>query len=118
VVPVVLLAAGCADEVEQRWEGRSPLPSCGTVELDQGETLRRDAPGELSCFREAFASAEGAELQVTYPTVEGDPITAYYRVTPQGTTEVYEDGTRDEFGDGSWWYGSCEAPENALDSAC
>jgi hypothetical protein len=118
VVPVVLLAAGCADEVEQRWEGRSPLPSCGTVELDQGETLRRDAPGELSCFREGFASAEGAELQVTYPTVEGDPITAYYRVTPQGTTEVYEDGTRDEFGDGSWWYGSCEAPENALDSAC
>ena len=118
VLPTVLLAAGCGDEVHARWEERAPLPSCGAVDFDQGETLRRDAPDELACLREALTSGKGAELQVTSPTVEGDPVTVYYRVTPEGTTEIYEDTTEDAYGSDEWSYASCGRPASVLDVNC
>lgn len=44
------------------------------------------------------------------PTLEGDPITEYYRVTPTGATEIYVDATEDEFGDQKWSFGQCAQP--------
>jgi hypothetical protein len=116
VVVFVYLQPG--DPVHQQWEERRTLPSCGSVDLHQGEELRRDAPEELACLRAALTSGEGAELRVTYPTVEGDPITSYYRVTPARTTEVYEDATEDAYGDGRWHFAECHQPTGVLDVAC
>ena len=59
----------------------------------------------------------GGELKVEYPTVEGDPITAYYRVTPDGGTETYEDSTEDPFGSQEWSFVSCPTPAGAQDVA-
>ena len=55
---------------------------------------------------------------VTYPTTEGDPITDYYRVLPDGSTELWSDGTADAFGDGTWDHATCADPQDVLDIAC
>jgi hypothetical protein len=50
------------------------------------------------------ATTKGAELVVSAPTVEGDPIVTYYRVLPGGGVEIFVDSTLDEFGgDGAGW---------------
>lgn len=101
-----------------QWKDREVLPSCGEVSLDQGERLRVDAPDDVDCLKEAMVSGEGAELVVTYPTVEGDPITDYYRVLPGGTTEIYTDATVDAATSAGWTYGECAEPASALDPVC
>ncbi|MEV4688064.1 hypothetical protein [Microbacterium sp. LWH3-1.2] len=82
---------------------RDELPSCGAVELDQGEQI---PSGDLACLEEATTA--GAELAVTRPTVEGDPIAEYYRVLPGGGGgwEIYTDMTQDRYGEG-WWLNEC-----------
>ncbi|WP_024286487.1 hypothetical protein [Cellulomonas sp. KRMCY2] len=60
-----------ADLLSQRDE----LPSCGVLELDQGEVVPEAA---WDCLDEG--SEAGAELVVSMPTTEGDPIVTYYRV--------------------------------------
>ncbi|MBT2370302.1 hypothetical protein J7E88_34780 [Streptomyces sp. ISL-10] len=90
-----LLAAGCGvlndsvDPAKERWESRTEFSSCGKVSLDQGEELQKQPVHEIVCLRRALKSGESTELKVTYPTVEGDPIREYYRLTPQGRLEVY-----------------------------
>lgn len=106
------------DPVRAQWQRRTSLPSCGSVVLEQGESLRRDASAELACLREAIESGSGAELKVRQPTVEGDPIWTYYRVMPSGTTEAYEDGTEDQFGTGEWSFSECVDPSSVLDINC
>ncbi|MFF2485550.1 hypothetical protein ACFVSU_04070 [Microbacterium sp. NPDC058062] len=80
---------------------REELPSCGAVELDQGEEI---PTGDIACLEEATLA--GAELAVTRPTTEGDPFTAYYRVLPGGGWEIYTDMTKDRYGEG-WWLDEC-----------
>ena len=118
IAALALLPAGCADPVEQQWQDRASLPTCGAVDLHQGEALKQDARDEVACLKDALDSGEGGELRVEYPTVEGDPITAYYRVTPDGGTEIYEDSTADPNGSQEWSFGSCPTPAGALDVAC
>ena len=48
---------------------------------------------------------------------EGDAILTY-RVTADGSTEVYTDSTQDAFSDGKWGFASCDQPEMALDVNC
>lgn len=85
----------------QAFLGREELPACGTVELDQGEEI---PTGDIACLEEA--SVAGAELAVTRPSTEGDPITQYYRVLPGGGWEIYTDMTQDRYGEG-WWLDEC-----------
>lgn len=80
---------------------RAVLPSCGSVELGQGETIPQDL---LDCF--AKAGADGAELVVTAPTTEGDPIVTYYRALPGGGVERFDDMTADAYG-GGWAHSTC-----------
>jgi hypothetical protein len=103
------MAAGCAAgpvqpgsvPTPQQFVDRETLPSCGEVTLTQGEEI----PAEnLSCLDEAGDA--GAELAVTRPTTEGDPVTEYYRVLPGGGWEAYLDGSMDRYG-GQWWYTDC-----------
>ena len=88
---------------------RPVLPSCGSVELDQGEPIPQEA---IDCL--AGAGAGGAELIVTSPTVEGDPIVSYYRALPGGGIEVFSDMTQDAFG-GGWGYELCEDATTVAD---
>ncbi|MEU1973368.1 hypothetical protein ABZ477_17070 [Microbacterium sp. NPDC019599] len=108
VAAIVAMAGstGCtpaaqATDGPAEFQSRAQLPSCGTVELDQGDSIPSDA---LDCV--ADAGDDGAELVVVAPTVEGDPITTYYRILPQGGWEVFTDMSEDSFG-GGWSHALC-----------
>ena len=95
-------AAGDVDgSAPAAFADRDALPACTPVTLGQGEEIPADA---LACLEEA--GAEGAELALTRPTTEGDPVTEYFRVLPAGGWEIYTDMTRDAFG-GGWWLAVC-----------
>lgn len=106
------------DPVRGQFEDRVTLPSCGSVLLHQGETLRRDAASSVACLRRGHESGNGAELMVEWPTTEGDPVWTYYRVTSDGSTEAYEDSTQDAFGSREWSFTECGSPSSVLEINC
>ncbi|WP_162625093.1 hypothetical protein [Streptomyces cadmiisoli] len=121
VAAMSLLAGGCGmldDSVEDRWESRTGFSSCGEVSLAQGEEIQKEAVREIACLRQALKSSESAELKVTYPTVEGDAIREYYRMTPQGRLEVYTDSTEDRYSDQKWSFAECYTPEWFAEISC
>ncbi|MFF3352409.1 hypothetical protein ACFYWN_07110 [Streptomyces sp. NPDC002917] len=121
VAATSLLAASCGtldDPVKDRWESRTEFSSCGKVSLAQGEEIQKQAVPEIVCLRRALKSGESAELKVTYPTVEGDPIREYYRLTPQGRLEVYTDSTDDRYTDRKWSFAECYTPEWLAEISC
>lgn len=108
-----MFATGCGlfgDPVQEQWESREKYPSCGDVELGQGEQIENQATQEIECVRQALDAGEGAELKVSFPTVEGDPIREYYRLTPQGALELYVDSTDDPSSDQKWSSADCYTP--------
>lgn len=116
---VGLMVAGCAaGPVEpgsvptpQQFLDRAELPSCGEITLAQGDEI----PSEnLGCLDSA--GPEGAELSVTRPTTEGDPVTEYYRVLPGGGWEAYLDGSMDRYGS-QWWFTDCPDARDLEDLA-
>lgn len=112
---------GCSlfgDAVQQQWEDRPSLASCGRVDLGVGEQLEDTSRTQVDCLTTALASGAGGELVVTFVTTEGDPITEYLRVTRARTTEVYIDASKDRFSDGKWSYAACPNPTSALDTSC
>lgn len=97
---VVLTSYG---SVESRFDRREPLTSCGSVTLGQLEEVPAEAWACLDAGR-----ATGAELVVTTPTTEGDPMRAYYRVGPGvDGLEIYRDTTADTYGSGGWSFTRC-----------
>ncbi|MFJ5834835.1 hypothetical protein [Streptomyces sp. NPDC093089] len=116
-----LLVAGCGmlnDPVKERWKSRTEFSSCGEVRLEQGEEMQKQAAREIFCLQQALKKGESAELKATYPTVEGDPIREYYRLTPQGRLEVYTDSTDDHYSDQRWSFAECYAPEWLAEISC
>lgn len=117
VCAAVALTAGCAAEATgpqptpQQFLDRETLTSCGELTLAQGEEIPEDA---FTCLHDA--RVEGAELSVTRPTTEGEPITEYYRVLPGGGWEAYIDATQDSSG-GGWWYTDCPDAQGIEDLA-
>ncbi|WP_443295584.1 hypothetical protein [Streptomyces sp. GDS52] len=121
VATMSLLGAGCGmlgDPVKDHWESRTEFSSCGEVSLAQGEEIQKQAVREIVCLRRALKSGESAELKVTHPTVEGDPIREYYRLTPQGGLEVYTDSTDDRYSDRKWSFAECHTPEWLAEISC
>ncbi|MGW3246659.1 hypothetical protein [Streptomyces sp. NPDC001070] len=121
VAATFLLVAGCGilgDPVKERWASRTEFSSCGEVSLHQGEEIEKKAVREIACLRRALTSGESAELKVTHPTVEGDPIREYYRLTPQGRLEVYTDSTDDRYSDRKWSFTECYTPEWLAEISC
>jgi hypothetical protein len=116
----LVLLSGCSgsDPVQERWASRDPLPSCGSLQLQQGADLEVSGTKELGCLRRALGAGRGAELTVRYPTTEGDPITDYYRVVADGTTEVYTDSTQDANSDERWSFADCDQPGSVLEVNC
>ena len=111
------LTAGCAPGAEGRVEtpqqflDREKLESCGELTLAPGEEIPDDA---FTCLEQG--GEDGAELAVTRPTTEGDPVTEYYRVLPGGGWEAYIDASEDSSG-GGWWYTDCPEAETIEDLA-
>ncbi|WP_315095659.1 hypothetical protein [uncultured Cellulomonas sp.] len=110
----VLGLAGCSapatQEAPATFTQRAALPSCGAVELGQGESVDASA---WDCL-DAAALHDGAELVVTGPTTEGDPITTYYRVGPDiDGLELFRDATADRFGAEGWSHQLCPGTATA-----
>lgn len=83
---------------------RAPLASCGEFELEMGEPTPVAA---MKCLEDAIG-AGGAELIVTALTVEGDPVTTWFRALPTGGMETWSDVRQDKFaGEDSWRYSLC-----------
>ncbi|MGY1829971.1 hypothetical protein ACI8AA_06010 [Geodermatophilus sp. SYSU D01180] len=110
---VALACAGCTSSAGTPGAvaGRAALPPCPVQDLGQGERVAADA---LAC--PAAGAADGAELVVTRPTTEGDPVTRWYRARPGVPgLEVIVDGSRDRFGTGDWLRLDCPAATSPED---
>lgn len=111
LVSVLLLPlAGCGDPEAEQVEERTTLPSCGHLEVGQGVDWREADPDAWDCLDTALRGDGEAELRLTYPTVEGDPIDVWYRVA-DGRLQIDQDSTRDRFGSGEWSHQECAAPD-------
>ncbi|MGY1730926.1 hypothetical protein ACI798_05345 [Geodermatophilus sp. SYSU D01045] len=115
VLLTALACAACAPSAgaPAAFTDRDALPACPAQDLGQGERVAADA---LACL-----AAGEAELEVTRPTTEGDPVTSWYRARPGlPGLEVFVDGSRDRFGTGDWLRLDCPAatsPEDLGDCA-
>lgn len=99
-------------ETPQAFLEREPLASCGDFTLGQGEQYPADA---MKCLEDAMGNG-GAELVLTMPTLEGDPVVTWYRALPTGGMETWSDVRQDKFaGEGvSWQFHSCPQAESPL----
>ena len=105
VAGVLVLSACTSGGPPARFLEREPLTSCGAVTLAQGEEV---AAADWDCLE---TTPGGAELVVTGPTIEGEPITTWHRKLANGDSERYTDMTQDSFG-GGWWYDFCPAADD------
>ena len=70
-----------AEQAPAAFRQRSALPQCTAITVSQGQPV----PTALKdCLLSSDAQREGAEVVVTSPTTEGDPIKTYYRALPGG----------------------------------
>ncbi|MFD6197456.1 hypothetical protein ACFWE3_12200 [Mycobacteriaceae bacterium NPDC060252] len=85
---------------------RAALPNCGTH-----KHFREELPAaQRDCMNNGRSSGLGGELTVVQPTIEGDPITTYYRVfSPDQRVEVFVDSSTDRFGNSGWSHFFCWA---------
>lgn len=109
---------GSGDPIFQQFAGRAHLHNCGALALAQGDRLSVAGRKQVACLTAALESGGGAELKVQAPTTEGDPITTYYRVTPDRTTEAFIDSTADAFGPRTWMHTACNHPRTVLQVSC
>jgi hypothetical protein len=93
---------------------RESLPSCGSFVL-RNEPDRPLATPEVgtSCLRQAAISGGGAELAVSTPTLEGQPVVTYTRALVGGGFEVFHDSTRDDYGAGVWVLTRCASTSDS-----
>lgn len=92
------------------FRNRVQLPMCQDVVLGQGE---EPGPEGLECLKRGYVN-DGAELAVARPTVEGDMIVSYFRVTAHAPSlQIFQDLTRDKFGNGKWDESVCSLPNGA-----
>lgn len=88
---------------------RAPLHSCGEFTLGLEEQLPATA---TACLENAIG-AGGAELVLTSPTDEGDPVVTWLRALPAGGMEIWADFRRDKFaGEAAWQYSLCPNAES------
>jgi len=88
---------------------RVKLPSCGELQLEVPFGMSRLPSKAVTCMEQANSAPRGGELVVTYPTLEGDPISMYFRLEPgDDALQVWEDTSEDKFGgDTDWTRYSC-----------
>ncbi len=102
LVSLALLLAGCGQSAGAT-PGMSAVPevsssvdvNCGTFTLGQGEMLPESV---VRCFIDAVRAGRSADLKVTRPTIEGDPIPASFHADANGQIVVIVDSRQDSFG--------------------
>jgi hypothetical protein len=99
-------APGCSytPSVLEAWPEK---PSCGRYE-NRNEPVSADQIRKNRCLLDAVAAGRPAQLIRTYATIEGDPITEYYRVLGPGRVELFIDSTPGQFGAQKWIHMVCE----------
>ncbi len=100
----LVTACGYTPSALESWP---KTPSCGRYE-NLNEPVPADQRRKNRCLLDALSEGRRAELFVTYATVEGDPITTYYRVLGPRRLEVFIDSTRDSFGSREWTHMLCD----------
>lgn len=97
------------DSAPRAFLERAPLHSCGEFTIGLGEQVPATA---TECLENAIG-VDGAELVVTAPTDEGDPVVSWFRALPAGGMEIWADFRRDKFaGEASWQYSLCPKAES------
>lgn len=87
---------------------RTSLPSCGSYTF--GFRDHAVPAAQRDCMNSARTRGTGAELKIVESTIEGDPITTYYRVfSPDQKVEVFVDYSTDRFGNFGWSHFFCWA---------
>lgn len=81
-------------------------PSRGRYE-NRNEPVSAEQERANRCLLEAFATGRPAELVVTFHSVEGDPVTTYYRILGPHRVEVFVDNTADRYSDQKWVHMLC-----------
>jgi hypothetical protein len=114
VVVVLGLSLG-ASACSQGWtpsalESWPEQPSCGSYE-NRNEPVSVEQRRKNQCLLDALAEGRRAKLVVTYATVEGDPITEYYRILGPDRAEVFIDATADSYGTKRWTHHVCDSVE-------
>ncbi|GLB67116.1 hypothetical protein AHIS1636_15550 [Arthrobacter mangrovi] len=106
--PTVIDESRADSSAPDAFRNRTALPPCPDVVLDQGKKLGAEA---LECLERGYTE-NGAELAVARPTVEGDMVVRYARVTTHAPAlQLFHDSTRDKFGSGEWTEASCPLPQ-------
>jgi hypothetical protein len=95
VLATLWLAACTSPPVTSQAPSRAPAPSnlprtspiedCGTFVLQQGDEFPSAA---AACFVAAVQAERAARLQVTRPSVEGDPIPVTYTAAAGGSSKA------------------------------
>lgn len=116
VTTLLACQAFSAVSVPDAVANRSQLPSCGEERRSQTEAPNIEM---RQCLLSAYNDGRAAELVSTRPTVEGDPITTYYRVWPNATTavEVFQDASRDRYAADAWTRTTCAHIAEVADDA-
>jgi hypothetical protein len=107
VAVVLILPLGCAGG-PTAFDSRAELPACGRVDLSPRTREAAPEPEPLRCFLRARGSGWRAELVTVHYTVEGDPITSYWRNLGR-RVEVWHDNTKDSFGSRQWTHYLCSS---------
>lgn len=80
---------------------------CGIDLLWQGE---RPSPARLTCFLDALAAGQLAQVQIVTPSVEGTLVPITYRGASTDKVEVFTDFRNDRYGTGRVEYQTCVGP--------
>lgn len=85
------------------------VADCGTFTLTHGDALSAPA---ARCLIAAAGTGRPARLQVTSPTVEGDPLPITYTVVGEDRVEVITDYREDGFGPKAITRAICSGPSS------
>lgn len=82
-------------------EGIDPA-DCGSVSFDQDRSCDSEAAAAFTCFAAAWEGCTPSRLDLSTPTIEGDPIREVFIVYDNGgcTVEHFVDATEDRHGSG------------------
>jgi hypothetical protein len=111
VLGISLGAGACSRDYTPSALERWPEdPSCGSYE-NRNEPVSSEQRRKNGCLLDALAEGRRAELVATFMTIEGDPITEYYRVLGPHRAEVFIDSTADSYGTQKWTHHVCDSVE-------
>lgn len=97
-------AADIPDEIANR----RPMPFCGVEKAPAPQPMEFIDRAVRLCFWNAAQSRAEAEFVSIQTTMEGDPLAVVYRLSADGTVEVFTDFTQDRFGGGAWQVSTCQ----------